>query len=329
MLDIFSKDQTTMKKILFAVFCALTFSAATQAEECKWPCKPITIIIPNAPGSASDVAARRIGESIKSKLNVEYRLDYANGANGIVGTRKLLDSKPDGYTVMLSRAAIDVYNPVMKKNLPYDTLNDFTDIGVTFKFPMTIITSRTGKYQTYESIKHPLSNKGLNGGSSTHGGILLLKRFAKSNNIYIEAIPYNSPDASRNNLLGNHLDLMVETVFPAIKFHRQDQIKILAVATKERLHALPDVPTLAELGFPVEQWGFLSLRGPKGMPKDITDQLNDVLNHAMKERAYQAMLMSDGMFTPVNNRPGDLTKLIRKEIEFWDNVRQSENIARD
>ncbi len=318
-----------MKKLLFAVFCALSLSATAQADECKWPCKPITIIIPNAPGSASDVAARRIGESIKATLKVDYRLDYANGANGIVGTRKLLDSKPDGYTIMLSRAAIDVYNPVMKKNLPYDTLNDFTDIGVTFKFPMTIITNANGKYQTYDSLKTPVSSKGFNGGSSTHGGILLLKRFAKVNHTYIEAVPYNSPDASRNNLLGNHIDLMVETVFPAVKFHRQGQIKILAVAAKERLHALPDVPTLAELGFPVEQWGFLSLRGPRGMPQDITNKLNEVLNLAMKERSYQAMLMSDGMFTPVNNRPQDLTKLIRKEIEVWDGVRQSENIAKD
>lgn len=327
------KGNYIMKKMFslaFVIFASV-FSINTayaKNEECKWPCKPITIIIPNAPGSASDVAARRIGETIKATLNVDYRLDYANGANGIVGTRKLLDSKPDGYTIMLSRAAIDVYNPVMKKDLPYDTFTDFTDIGVTFKFPMTIITNANGKYQTYESLKHPQSAKGFNGGSSTHGGILLLKRFAKNNNIYIEAIPYNSPDASRNNLLGNHLDLMVETVFPAIRFHRQEQIKILAVASRTRLHALPDVPTMTELGFPVEQWGFLSLRGPKGMPKEITAKLNEVLNTAMKERAYQAFLMSDGMFTPVNNRPDDLTRLIRKEIEFWDNVRQAENIPK-
>lgn len=303
-------------------------TAYAKSEECKWPCKPITIIIPNAPGSASDVAARRIGESIKANLNVDYRLDYVNGANGIIGTRKLLESKPDGYTIMLSRAAIDVYNPVMKTDLPYDTYKDFTDIGVTFKFPLTIITNPNGKYQTYESLKHPQSAKGLNGGSSTHGGILLMKRFAKHNNIHIETIPYNSPDASRNNLLGNHLDLMAETVFPAIRFHRQGQIRILAVASRERLHSLPDVPTMTELGFPVEQWGFLSLRGPKDLPKDITAKLNEVLNLAMKERAYQALLMSDGMFTPVNNRPEDLTRLIRKEIEVWDNVRRSENIPK-
>lgn len=299
---------------------------AAMASECIYPCKPITIIIPNGPGSASDVAARRIGDSIKSELHQEYRIEFIPGGNGVVGTQKLLAAAADGYTIMLSRAAIDVYNPVMRNNISYDTFKDFTDIGVTFKFPMSVIVNPTTTNSTYAALTKTAK---LNAGSSTHGGILLIKRMAKHYSHDIVAAPYNTPNASRNDLIGGHLHFMVETVFPAINFHRQGQIQIVGVAASERLPALPDVPTLAELGYPVEQWGFLSLRGPRGLPKDVTNKLNTVLNHAMKERAYQAQLIADGMHTPVNNRPDDLTKLIAKEVKFWDGVRQQEKINRE
>lgn len=312
-----------MKTLLIAVFCFFSLSASA---DCAYPCKPITIIIPNGPGSASDVAARRIGESIKEHLHQDYQLDFIPGANGVVGTRKLLDSKPDGYTIMLSRAAIDVYNPVMRNNLGYDTLSDFSDIGVTFKFPMSVIVNPKSKNNTYSDLTRAAQ---LNAGSSTHGGILLIKRMSKHYRNDIVAAPYNTPDATRNNLAGQHLDFIVETVFPAINAHRQGLVQIVGVASHERLPALPNVPTLRELGYPVEQWGFLSLRGPRGMDPAVVAKLNDVLNRAMKERAYQAQLIADGMYTPANNRPSDLTKLIAGEYSAWDSVRQQEKINRE
>lgn len=312
-----------MKSFLLAILCLISLPSFAN---CVYPCKPITIIIPNGPGSASDVAARRIGDSIRSELKQDYQIEFIPGGNGVVGTKKLLSSHADGYTIMLSRAAIDVYNPVMRNNIGYDTLQDFTNIGVTFKFPMSVIVNPQSQFNTYTRLKE---SPKLNAGSSTHGGILLIKRMAKNYSSDIVAAPYNTPDLSRNNLIGNHLDFIVETAFPAINFHRQGQIKIVAVASTSRLPALPEVPTLTELGYPVEQWGFLSLRGPYGMNKDVVDTLNRVLNHAMKERAYQAQLIADGMHTPTNNRPEDLTRLITQEIKFWEAVRQQERINKE
>lgn len=301
---------------------ALAAPSLARAQTPPWaPSRPVRMVVPFPPGGATDVVARlvslRMGNALGQTMVVENRA----GAGGTVGSDVVAKSAPDGQTLIVSNVASHGVGPSVYRNIPYDPLRDFTHLALLAAIPNVLIVNAQQPVRSLaEFIAWAKRDPGgvrvasPGNGSSSHVTQELLKRQA---GIELTHVPYRGSGPAFNDVVANQVEAMITTIQEA---GRNDRVRILAVMSRERLPGWPDVPTIAEQGFPdlvASTW--FGLSGPAGLPAPIADRLHDEAVAAVASPDVAQRLREIGAEAPPLSR-AEYTAFIAREVERWAEV---------
>jgi tripartite-type tricarboxylate transporter receptor subunit TctC len=322
----FLKSATTSLALLCMV-CTLAMPAALAQA---WPSKTITWIIPYAPGGFSDTRARRIGEHLGRALGQTVIIDNKAGAGGVVGTQLVAKAAPDGYTIGMGNLAPLAVNVSLMKKLPYDPKKDVIPVILIERAPLILMVNPSVQAKNVaELVADAKKNPGkYQFGSSGVGGAHHLsgEMFKYQAGIDITHVPYKGGSAAATDLLAGHIPMMFELGYAALPSIRAGKLRALAVTGKTRLAALPDVPTMAESGFPnFESYNWQGVIVPAGTPRDIVMRLNRELNAILQAPDVRDMIIGTAGEI-VGGTPEAFGVFIRAETERWAEVIQKANI---
>lgn len=306
-----------------ATVAAASMRAPAQADD--FPARDITLILPFAAGGPTDVVARVLAQEMSTDLKVTVLVENVVGGGGVVGTRKLLSTKPDGYTIMLGNSGTHGVAPFVVKDLPYNPVTDFQPIGLAATGPtVLLVRSDLGVSNMADFIAmakaKPHSLKCGTAGKASSSGMTLAVFNAMAGVDTIE-VPYESSTQAANDLLGGHVDFVFDA--PALSKTYQDsgQLKPLLLTGAERLPLLADVPTAAEAGLPdfgaiISWWAILA---PKGTPENVVERLNQSIRSATASANYLQRTKDLGLQVPPEDKrsPQALTDWIQAQHENW------------
>lgn len=306
------------------LLATLPFALAEQALAQAWPTKPVRIIVPAAPGGSADPIARLIADELGKALGQGFVVENRPGANGNVGGSFAAKSAPDGYTLLLGWPGTIVSAVTLYDAKPFHPQKDFDPIVTVGSVPNIIVTHpslpvNSLKELTAYAKQNPAK---LNFGSTGSGSSYHLsgELYKKTQGVFMVHVPYTSPGAVFNDLLGARLQLAFPGLAAAVPFVKDGRIRTLAVMSDKRAPALPNVPTAAELGYAglvSETW--FGLLAPKGTPAEIIDRVNDAMNHALATPAFRERLEGMG-YTPMGGKPDRFAALIKEDIVKWGEV---------
>lgn len=309
--------QPTRRLVLGSLLAAGVSPAFAQA----WPARPIKMILPFGPGSATDVLARTISEPLSRALKQPIVLEHKAGANTSIATGLVAKGTPDGYTLGLLTNSGLVANPGgMMDNLPYDVNKEIALISqvAAVNYVLAVHPSITGK-TLREVVDHVKANPGkLSYGSGNTGGISFGGHFAKSNGLTIAHVPYKSVPPALVDLAAGHVQVMFPDTGSAMAMIQAGKIRPIAVPTAKRHPLLPDVPTYAESGFPTppDFSGWWMLTAPAGTPNEILDRLNAELTPILKQPDVVATLLRAGVIAAPSTRD-EAVRYQRDQLALW------------
>lgn len=281
-------------RLLAGSVLAATSLALAAPAAADYPERPVRLIVPTSPGSTADVVARVVADNLGKSLGQSFVVENLSGAAGIPGTRQLVSSTPDGYTLAIvsSNHAI---NPSLKAELPYDSVTDITPVSVIGTTPLVLVTAENSPYNSMADFLADTRRKpgDINYGSAGTGSVLHLagELLKAQGNIDIMHIPYRGGTALVTDVMSGQVQgafLAVPSVLPQIK---AGKLKALAVSTRDRLDVLPDVPSLHEAGvtdYAYDAW--IMLIGPARLPQALVETLQTATRDAMKSKAVQDAL---------------------------------------
>jgi tripartite-type tricarboxylate transporter receptor subunit TctC len=279
-----------MKKILLGFLLAtnLLFASSLMAQD--YPNKPIKVLVGYAPGGAVDLVARTLGQSLSAPLGQSIVIENKPGAGTNIAVKQLIDSPPDGYTLMVAANALAA-NMSLYKPQPFDIDKDITPIAMIGRVPVVIATSAESKYQKLSDlIKAAKANPDFitygtpGNGATPH---MAMKFFEQSSGVYLKHVPYKGGAPAITDLIGGQLDLVAVNMLEVAPHVKSGKLKIVAVMSAKRSPIFPEVPTIAESGFPsFEASVWYSLIAPAKTPASIVKAL-----HAQVEKALQSKEM--------------------------------------
>ncbi|MBC5764773.1 Bug family tripartite tricarboxylate transporter substrate binding protein [Ramlibacter albus] len=307
--------------LALAAAAAVTPQAFAQG---KYPSRPITIVVPTAPGGSTDFTARLIADPLSRALGQPVIVDNKPGASGNIGNQFVARAKPDGYTLLLSYSGYHVGNPHLFKQAGWDPIKDFAPVAMLTRAPQVIAARPTLPVNNLkELIAYAKANPGkLNYASSGNGSIQhiageLLKQLT---GVFITHIPYKGSGPAVQDLMGGQVDLFITTPAGVVSQVQAGKLKALAVTSKQRLASMPNVPTAAESGlngYELDSW--FALYAPAGTPPEIVNQLNAEIAKilAMPEVKKKA----DDSGTAVETMtPAQFAAFTKKELDYWGTV---------
>ena len=313
-----------MFKSTFSVLCSVVMFCAmpAQAQPSAYPNKPITLIVPYAPGGSTDITARLIAEHLSKKLGQQVVADNRAGAAGNIGANAVAQAPADGYTLLMAPSSL-VANISLYKSLPYDLRRDLAPVSRIAMIPNVLVVSGDSKINTFAEFvslakqAKPALNYGSAGsGSSQHlAGAL----FANKAGVEMGHIPYKGGAPALVDLMGGRLDAIFAPLVEVLPYIQAKKLKALAVTTPVRSFALPEVPTVAETfpGFDVTLWNSIMTRN--GTPPEIIDKLNKAIQEVLAQPEVLQTLKTQGS-NPSGNTPAEFKKLIEQEVPKWAEV---------
>jgi len=304
---------------------------ALSAQGQTYPSKPVKIVVGFAPGGGSDFAARVIATQLTERLKNQVIVENKPGAGSLLGAEYVIKSAPDGYTLLLTPASYTV-NPSVYK-LSFDPLNDITPIAQISKGPYIVAVHPSVPAKTLkELVAYAKANPGkLSYASSGNGAHIHVatEYLLYTAGINIVHVPYKGSGPALNDTVGGQVQMIFGSVATALQYVKSGRLRPLAVTTPKRIAAAPDVPTVAESGYPgweVTNWH--GLVGPKGLPKDIVQRLNKEVNVAVHSPDMVKVLSGDGL-EPAGGTPEELAALLKSEVARWAQVVKRANIKID
>ena len=285
-----------IKKIAWIAALLLPMVAGAQDA---WPSKPITFVVPYPPGGPTDLMARLIAVPLSQKLNVPVIVDTRAGASGNIGTGQVVKAKPDGYTILLAASGNLSANQYLYKKLGFDPVKDLAPIIQISKFPLVLEVSEKSPLKTFQEYvkfaKNP-DNRATFGsasnGSPQHLGAELFKTTAK---VDITHVPYKGAGPALIDLIGGQITSMFDILGSSISHIKSGKLRPLAVTTKERSALLPDVPSIAEMGYPdFEYYAWHGISTTAGTPKPVITRLNTELRSIFRDPAFKEKWLEIG-----------------------------------
>jgi len=304
---------------LTGLFFALSFVAPhAQAQEPHWPSKPVRVVVGFEPGGTADTLARSVSNLLSKELNQAFIVENRPGAGANIATNLVVNSAPDGYTLIFNTVGPVAVNPTLYKNLPYDTLTDLVPIVQVANVPNVLVVPASLPLKNVEEfIAHLKANPGkLNYGSTGVGtaGHLTAVMLLGRSGAQATHIPYNSSNVI-TDLVAGRIQFMLATIPSVIQLVRNGKLRALAVTSEKRSRSLPDIPTLADSGYPGFQAGaWLGFFAPKGTPTEVVQKLNRSVNLVLPQ--LEAQMLAAGA-EPVGGSPEDFKTFVHSEFVKW------------
>lgn len=302
----------------------LLSSAPFSAHADAWPQRPIRLLVPYGPGGSSDVVARAVAVEMSRDLGQQVIVENKGGGQGSIATVEAARARPDGYTLILGHVGTLAVNPTMMPNLSYDPRRDFAPIILLAKLPMVFAVGAKVPAATLpEFVALARARPGvLNYGSAGNGsaGHLAFEMLKTAAAIDVVHVPYKGTGAQVTDLLAGNIDAAAAGI-PGLLPHAQaGKIKIVAVGSAQRLPILPDVPTVAEQGYPgFESSQWFGLLAPAGTPQEAISRLQAAAQRALRTDAVRQRLAHDAA-EPSGAGPAEFAAFIDAEERRWSQV---------
>jgi tripartite-type tricarboxylate transporter receptor subunit TctC len=303
---------------------AVSRIAAAQA----YPSRPVRIIVPFAPGGATDISARLMGQWLSERLGQQFITENRPGAGSNVGTEVVVNAPPDGYT-LLQVGASSAINMTLYEKLNFNFLRDITPVAGIISIPFIMAVNPSVPAKTLPEFiayaeRNPSKVNMASGGNGTAGHLSgeLFKMMARVNMVHV---PYRGEAPALTDLLGGRVQVMFGTVPASIEYVRAGKLRALAVTSARRSEVLPDLSTVGEFvpGYETSAWQ--GLGAPRNTPADIVEKLNKETNAGLADAKMKARLADLGG-TPLVGSPADFGKIIAEEAEKWAGVVRVANI---
>lgn len=317
-----------MKKSLLIL--ALAALAVPAAAADTFPTRPVRLVVPYAPGGNVDISARIIAAPLGELLGQTIVVDNRPGAGGNLGASLVAKATPDGYTLLVGSSGPLSVNPVIFKNLPYDSLKDFAPISTVQAVPLVVLASPKSGFNSIADLvaaakarpgKVTMASAGA--GTTNHFAIEL---FASMASVQVLHVPYKGSGPALSELLGGQVETMVDQLAASIGYVKDGRLKVLAVTTPQRAAALSNVPTLDELGYKgYHAATLLGLLAPAGTPKPVIAKLNNAMRKVMDNAAVSARFRSLGA-NPGASSPEEFSARIRDELQQWQTLVKKLNL---
>jgi tripartite-type tricarboxylate transporter receptor subunit TctC len=322
--------------VALAALAAVTTAvgAAEKAAEKPYPTKPIRLIVAFPPGGSTDIIARLVGQRLSEALGQQVIVDNRGGAGGTVGTEMAARSAPDGYTLTMGTTSTHVIAPAAYSKLKYDPIKDFAPITLVASTPYLLVLNpgvKASNLKEFVALAKSQAGKlnyaSAGTGSTTHLAMEMLNHAAGMDIVHV---PYNGNGPAGTAVLGGQVQALFGSM-PAVLPHAQSgKVRPIAVGTAKRSPALPDVPTVAESGFPgfeVSLW--LGFFAPKGTPVSIINRLHSELVRAALSPEMKTQFERNGAEAVTNASSIELERLVKVEIDKYSKVIKAANIKLD
>jgi tripartite-type tricarboxylate transporter receptor subunit TctC len=303
-----------------ALALAAACAAAPALSQDKYPSKPVTVIVPQAPGGANDTIARIVAQKLTEQMGQQFIVDNKPGAGGNLGMAAVAKSKNDGYTLVLTADSAAVINPSLYKTTGFDTLKDFEPVTPVATAGYVLVANNDFKPKNVsELIAAAKAAPGkISIGSAGNGTLnhLIGEMLGKTAGIEMLHVPYKGASAAVTDLVGGQVQVSVQSLPSSIAFIKSGKLKVLGVVNGKRVSALPDVPTIGETiaGFGSTPW--YGLLAPAGTPKAIVAQLQAEVAKALDDPAVKEKLAAAGC-EPFKSTPEQFAMLIRDDLPKW------------
>ena len=298
------------------LLAALAFACAAMAQAQTFPNRPVTIVVPYPPGGLIDLVARALQPFLQAELGVSVLAENRSGAGGNVGAEVVARAQPDGYTLLLANPSLAI-SPTLYKKLNYRPIEDFAYIGRYGSVANVMVANISQPFKTArELIAYARKNPGkLNYGSPGYGTSPQLsgELFKSMSGTFIVHIPFSGAGPATAAMLGGNIEMMFDNIPPQVGNVKAGTVRALAVTSLKRNPALPDVPTLDEVGlkgYEVVSWFGLAARA--GTPRETVMRLNAALNNASKSPKLREILESRGADV-VQGSPEDFVNFVKAE----------------
>jgi len=312
-----------MSRLFLAVVACVTLATIGGASAQTYPSRPITLVVPLAPGGSTDVIARIMAEGMRAALGQPIIVENTTGAGGTIGVGRLARATPDGYTFGIGQWGTNMANGAIY-TLPYDLVNDFEPIALIATQPFLIVARKTMPAKDLAELvawlkanadKVSQGNSGI--GTPSHvAGVFLQNAIGAR----WQLVPYRSAGLTMQDLVAGNIDITLDTPAISMSQVRAGNIKAYAVTAKRRIAVAPDIPTTDEAGLPGFYFSFWhALWAPKGTPKEIVAKLNDAAVKTLADPATRQKLidLAQEIFPADQLTPQALLAFHKAEIEKW------------
>jgi tripartite-type tricarboxylate transporter receptor subunit TctC len=313
-----------------AIVLGLALIAAAPARAEDYPARPVTFVVPFAPGGGTDILGRLVGQKLSDHFGKPFVIENRPGAGTVNAAVQVAKSTPDGYTIMMATSGTMVHNAILYKKLPYDPANDLKLAALICDVPFVLVVNNDLPVKSVADLVKLAKERKLSFGSGGAGAFhhLMGELFKVQFGIDMTHVPYRGTLPSLNDVIAGHIDLMFSDLAPAYPLIQGGKLRALGVTTAKRAAAAPEIAPLAEVGVPGFDWAaWQAIAVPAATPPDIRAALNRAANAAVSAPDVQQHLV-DLQFLPVSkNTPEELDRFVAAETARWTKVMQQAGVA--
>jgi tripartite-type tricarboxylate transporter receptor subunit TctC len=310
---------------------ALAWAAAGAFAQNAWPTKPVRIVVPFAPGGTTDILARAVAPELSKAFGQQFIVDNRAGAGGNVGAEIVAKAPNDGYTLLMGTVGTHGINRALYDKMPYDPIKDFAPITLVAGVPNVMEmpaekAKAMGINSVADFVRYAKANPGkLNMASSGNGTSIHMagELFKSMSGTYMVHFPYRGSGPALLDLASGNMDVMFDNLPSSMQLIKAGRLKALAVTSAQRSAALPDVPTVEEVGGPMfkgfEASSWFGLLAPAGTPMEIVNRIQQEVAKSLGTAAIKEKMLANGAI-PSGNTPAEFARLIESEHKKWAHV---------
>lgn len=295
--------------------CAVAPAAFAQAP--AYPTRAVTIVVPFSPGGGTDIAARAVANKLQLKWGQPVLVENRGGAGGLVGADQVAKAKNDGYTLLVGNLGTQSINPALYKKMPYDADKAFAPVALICDLPFVMLVRPNMTEKNVQEVvakakaqpgSFTFASSGPGGSPHLTGEMLQIASGAK-----LLHVPYKGGGPAMTDLMAGHVDMLFASALESVGFVKSGKLKAMAVTGKTRLPMLPDVPTVAESGYPgFDSGSWVAMLAPAGTPQAIVDKISADVREAVNAPDIKQTLATQGAI-PHGSTPAELNTLINTE----------------
>jgi len=317
-------------RISALAFLAMAFLAGELAVAQGLSSRPLRLIVPYAPGGNVDISARIVGPGLSELTKQTVIVENRPGGGGNVGAALVAKSTPDGHTLLVGSSGPLSVNPVVFKDIPYDSIKDFAPVSLVQIVPLVVLVSPKFNVDSVKELVErakaqpgKITMASAGSGTTNHFAIELFSSLTGAKFLHV---PYKGSGPALGELLGGQVNTMVDQLTSSMGFIKEGKLKVIAVTAAKRVSALPNVPTLAESGVPnYEASTYLGILAPAGTPREVVARLNGALRKVVETPAVQERFRGLGA-DPGASTPDAFARMIRDELAKWRTLAKTANL---
>jgi tripartite-type tricarboxylate transporter receptor subunit TctC len=309
------------RRLALALAAASLLGLTAQAQ--GWPAKPVRLIVPFPAGGGTDLISREVANKVAAS-GYTFVVDNKPGSGGNLGVDAGAKAPADGYTFVMGQTSNLAINPTLYSKLPYDPTRDLTPISLVASAPLVIVTGADSPYKTLaDVVKASRAQPGsINFATSGNGTVahLATESFQKAAGIKLTHIPYKGAAQGATDVISGQVQLYVSSIPTLLGHIRSGKMRALAVTAAKRADDLPQIPTIAESGYPgFEAVTWFGILGPANLPKEVVARFNADINKALQDPELRRKLGSQGADV-AGSTPEQFSRLIRDDIARWGRI---------